>query len=140
VNLNSSLAATITKLSCGSSCVSDAVFMTMQISKSVHAMSLNDYSNLFESEAQISELQRLWGLCAKRITTFAHLALLFDPRPEYIEFVTPEPLIVGDPAEKTLGNTAVLYYCIAPSKEALHAERDTADASVLQVEPSYSEV
>jgi hypothetical protein len=108
VNLNSVIAGTITKLSGDSACLSDAVLMPMNVSKSIQNVTLSEYSYLFDSEPQVAELQRLWNMRAKHLTSFDHLALLLDPRPEYRKFVMEEPLIVGDSEQKTWGNTAVL--------------------------------
>jgi hypothetical protein len=101
VNLNTELAAAITVLSGDSACLSDAVLLTMQISKTVNDASLSDYCHLFDSEHQITELKRLWQLRTKRVSSFAHLSLLLDPRSKHKHFAQNEPLIVGDVKQKT---------------------------------------
>jgi hypothetical protein len=108
VNLNIEVSTTISKLGGESACLSDAVLLTMQMTKTVDSVNLNDFSYLFDSEPQVAELKRLWGMRAKHITSFAHLALLLDPRSEHRRFVGQEPLIVGDPVQKTWGNTEFL--------------------------------
>jgi hypothetical protein len=108
VNLNTELAAAMTVLSCDCACLSDAVLLTMQISKTVNDASLSDYCHLFDIEHQIAELKRLWELRTKHVSSFAHLSLLLNPRSKHRHFTQNEPLIVGDVEQKTWGNTEFL--------------------------------
>jgi hypothetical protein len=48
----------------------------------------------YDSEHQLAELKRLWPGQAKRVGSFAHLALLLDLRPVYRKLVQPEVTVV----------------------------------------------
>lgn len=54
---------------------------------------------------KVTELKRLCSGRAKHASSFAHLALLLDPRPVHREFVQSEVTIIGIAEGKTVGNT-----------------------------------
>jgi hypothetical protein len=104
VALNSPVAAAITSLSSDSACLSDAVLYTNKISAALDEIEFSPESRLFDSEHQVAELKRLWSERAEHVGSFAHLALLLDPRPVYRKFVQSEVAIVGSAEGRNIGN------------------------------------
>lgn len=78
-------------------------------------------------------------------TSFAHLALLLDLRPESREFVKAEPLLVGDPEQKRWGNTAFLKSAdtsvrkmadlVMPQSHKLVIQRQKSSPELTNVKP-----
>jgi hypothetical protein len=120
IALNTQVAAAITSLSSDSACLSDAVLYTTKISQTINALQHGAESVLFDSELHIQELQKVWSKRAEHVTSFSHLALLLDPRPEYRAFVQSESIILGSVEERNRGNTGF----IASADSALRAMVD----------------